>query len=75
MERAIGEVFDFCGIKLLVQKRDAFSCDGCFFVKRGISCVAYPFPQHCGHCGCHAREDETCVLFKELDSDNTEEQP
>ena len=39
MERRLGEVFDFCGIKLLVQKRDAFSCDGCFSLREAYHAV------------------------------------
>lgn len=68
MNREIGEVFDFCGVKLKVVKRDTFDCNSCFFVKRGLPCGAYPLTQYFGQCGRYAREDETSIKFIELES-------
>ena len=34
MERKIGEIFEFAGRKLRVEKAKHGSCDGCYFLER-----------------------------------------
>lgn len=71
MERAIGEVFDFNGVKL--QVKDAvrkISCNGCYFLNgykckgKGIDCKI-----QIGKCFCNFRTDHKSVIFVEVNKD------
>ena len=68
MERKVGEVFEFEGRKLKVEKAKPNSCTGCgllnenCFDKRAIT----------GECVDEFRDDETDVIFKDI-TNNKEE--
>ena len=50
MERAVGEVFDFKGIKLQVQDVvPRISCNGCYFLD-GYKCRGRETDCQVGHC-------------------------
>ena len=63
MERAIGEVFDFKGIKLQVIEDSFDTCNGCYFDKekncRDLLDIR-------GKCGSFEREDKCYVSFIEF---------
>lgn len=60
MVRKIGEVFEFAGRKLRVEKAKHGSCDGCYFLER--KCLEKVH----GECCDDYREDNTDVIFKEI---------
>lgn len=60
MERKIGEVFEFVGRKLKVEKAKNGSCDGCYFLDRKC------FESKTGECVDDFREDNTDVIFKDI---------
>ena len=44
MERKVGEIFEFKGVKLQVcEHGDVFRCNECYFVHRGIECTKQLF--------------------------------
>ena len=67
MERSIGEVFDYNGIKLKVVE-DESVCFGCYFsfwnICNGgeLRCRSLV-----GNCAASARRDRTSVIFKEVE--------
>ncbi len=67
MERKIGEVFEFDGKKLRVEKIKNGSCTGCYlydkscFNNKGVT----------GECVDDFREDNTDVIFKEVANEET----
>lgn len=65
MERKIGEVFEFEGRRLKVEKAQPNSCTGCFFVER--KCLERVH----GECCDDFREDNTDVIFKEVTDEET----
>ena len=66
MERSIGEVFDYKGIKLKVEEKKKKNCEGCHFLKEKncgeISIV--------GKCSGNYREGKKEVIFVEVEEDN-----
>ncbi len=66
MERKIGEVFEFAGLKLKVQEVKDASCDECFF--NDIKCLEMV---HGECCSCY-RTDDKDVIFKDI-TDKKEE--
>lgn len=65
MERAIGEVFDFDGIKLRVIEEPFDTCDGCYF--NGKVCQEASILKIIGNCGCIIlRKDKINIIFKEV---------
>ena len=38
MERKVGEVFEYEGIKLKVEETEDYSCRGCYFLDLGDKC-------------------------------------
>ena len=73
MERAIGEVFDFKGVKL--QVKDAvrkISCNGCYFDKSEYKCSDV---HNCiGYCYEPFRSDGKDVVFVEVEDDQNREE-
>ena len=70
MERAIGEVFDFKGVKLQVKDTGCkASCDGCYFDEFWHSCVRNGFGIYVGYCYGLFRSDGKNVVFVEIDYD------
>lgn len=66
MERKIGEVFEFAGRKLIVEKAKHGSCTGCFFLEK--KCLERVH----GECCDDYREDNTDVIFKDVTNNNEE---
>lgn len=65
MVRKIGEVFEFAGRRLKVEKAQSGSCTGCFFL--GKKCLERVH----GECCDDFREDNTDVIFKEVTNEET----
>lgn len=61
MERQIGEVFDYKGIKLEVVEGE--SCDECFFCKRCFHLKDFIL----GYCGGAMRSDGNYIYFKKVE--------
>lgn len=59
--RPIGEIFEYCRLKLQVVEND--TCEGCFFCGNGI-CIN--FSKKTGYCGASMREDNKNVIFKRI---------
>ena len=57
-ERPVGEVFDFCGVKLQVVEEP--TCNGCFFCDQCI----FHVQEFIGQCGSLSRFDRKSVIFK-----------
>lgn len=71
MERAIGEVFDFDGVKLQVQDTDYMaSCDDCYFDGSGLECLYER--SYIGYCYRRRRIDGKDVVFVEVNYDKEE---
>ena len=68
MERAVGEVFDFNGVKLQVKDTcRKISCDGCYFDEYERDC-SYANIQDCtGYCYKPFRSDGKNVIFVEVE--------
>ena len=65
MERPIGEIFDFLGVKLEVIEGEKDSCEGCYFYK-WIICRFDGIIDITGNCGPTYRKDKSNVIFKEV---------
>ena len=51
MERAVGEVFDFKGVKLQVKYTgDNLSCCGCYFYEAERTCNTVDYKNQAGAC-------------------------
>lgn len=73
MERKIGEVFEFEGKKLKVEKAKNGSCDGCAFQAK--SCYYMNLPEEVfgySYCLQDLREDGKSVIFKEVTDEESE---
>ena len=67
MERAIGEVFDFDGVKLQVKDTgDSCFCFGCYFYESEHECCDKPNPDWIGHCYGPEHSDGKNVIFVEV---------
>ena len=75
VERKIGEVFDFNGIKLRVQDAGyKASCNGCYFcVSFYCQCYELHHKQLIGECYRIYREDGKDVIFMEVQSNKDKE--
>ena len=66
MERQIGEIFDFLGVKLEVIEGEKDSCEGCYFCDNricGVGCIV----NFLGYCAYSEREDGKDVIFKKVE--------
>lgn len=68
MERKIGEVFEFEGRKLKVEKVKHGSCTGCYFLNENC----FDSREVTGECVDEFRDDDTDVIFKDI-TNNKEE--
>ena len=67
MERAIGEVFDFKGVKLQVKDTGCkASCDGCYFYGLTCQCDETHYKNQTGECFHIRRNDDNNVIFVEV---------
>ena len=74
MQRAIGEIFDFIGVKLQVEDTGCkASCNGCYF--NGPTCTnnEINYTTQTGECFHTCREDGKNVIFVEVESDQNKE--
>ena len=68
MERVIGEVFDFNGVKLRVEDiDDSFSCNGCYFYGHNCPCDGIRYKNQIGKCFQFYRTDNKNVIFVEVE--------
>lgn len=63
MNREIGEVFDFCGVKLKVEKA-ADACEGCFFLEHNLACYHKEIASITGSCGFELAGDLGVIFTK-----------
>lgn len=74
MERAIGEVFDFKGVKLQVKYTgDNLSCCGCYFYEAERTCNTVDYKNQAGACFRIDRTDNKHVIFVEVRDDKEKE--
>ena len=74
MERAIGEVFDFNGVKLQVKGTgDSCSCWGCYLTNPKHIYEGVRFINQTGECFPPLRADGKNVIFVEVESDENKE--
>ena len=74
MGRAIGEVFDFDGIKLRVERaKNETSCEGCYFDYQMPPCWQVNRTYNTGCCNHHARSDKKSVIFVKVEDDKNKE--
>ena len=67
MERAVGEVFDFNGVKLQVKDTgDSCFCYGCYFYKHNYPCDETHYTKQTGECFRIRRTDDKNVIFVEV---------
>ena len=70
MERAIGETFDFNGVKLQVKDTGKrISCYGCYFNEPKRACDGVRFINQTGECFPFFRTDGKNVIFVEVEND------
>ena len=73
MEREVGEVFDFKGVKLQVKDTGCkASCDGCYFDEFWHSCVRNGCGIYVGYCYGLFRSDGKNVVLVEVNYDKEE---
>ena len=74
MERAIGEAFDFNGVKLQVKDTgDSCFCYGCYFYELNYPCHETHYKSQIGECFRLLRTDDKKVIFVEVESDKNKE--
>ena len=73
MEREVGDVFDFNGVKLQVKDRLELICKGCFFDKFRPAICDDVTSNFTGECLGFARSDNKNVIFVEVESDENKE--
>lgn len=67
MERAVGEVFDFNGVKLQVKDtKDSYFCYGCYFYESKCTCDTMDRKKQVGVCFRIHRTDDKNVIFVEV---------
>ena len=75
MERKIGEVFDFVGVKLRVEiAKDKASCEGCYFDYTMIPCWRANGNSNTGHCIDYTRSDKEYVIVVKVEENKKEEE-
>ena len=73
MERAIGEVFDFNGVKLQVKDTgDCCFCYGCYLHGLNCPCGETHYKNQTGECFRIRRTDDKNVIFVEVEYDKEE---
>lgn len=70
MEKAVGEVFGFYGIKLQVKDSQELICKGCFFDKFRPAICDDVTSNFTGECLGFTRSDKKNVFFAEVKGDN-----
>ena len=60
MEREVGEIFEYEGIKLEVVETEDFSCNGCYFLTLRCGCSKQL-------CMCYNRKDKKNVIFQSIE--------
>ena len=74
MERKVGEVFDFNGVKLQVKDAgDSCFCYGCYFNGLHCLCDEMRCPDQAGACFRIDRTDNKNVIFVEVRYDKEKE--
>lgn len=74
MERAIGEVFDFEGVQLRVERaKDETSCEGCYFDYQMPPCWQVNRTYNTGVCYHLIRSDKESVIFVRVEDDKGKE--
>lgn len=63
MNREIGEVFDFCGVKLKVEKATD-ACGGYFFLEHNLACHHKEIASITGSCGFELAGDPDIIFTK-----------
>ena len=67
MEREVGEVFDFKGVKLQVKDTgDCCFCFGCYFYELTCQCDETHYKNQTGECFHIRRNDDNNVIFVEV---------
>ena len=74
MERAIGEIFDFGGVKLRVERTNNPVCDGCHFEQFNHGCWQINGIEETGLCYGGFRSDKNDVIFIEVKDDQGKEE-
>ena len=70
MERKVGEVFDFDGIKLQVKYTgDSCFCCACYFYRFTYPCYGVRHINQIGECFRIRRTDDKNVIFVEVNND------
>ena len=74
MERAIGEVFDFDGVKLRVEReKDEHRCEGCYFSNpKHLGLI--DTIQVIGMCNSFIRRDKESVIFVKVEDSKDKEE-
>ena len=73
MERKVGEVFDFNGVKLRVEESlRQYSCYGCYFYNTNSRHVCHDLNNRCRLSDCYGqfRSDGNDVIFVEVKNEN-----
>ena len=74
MERKVGEVFDFKGVKLQVKDTgDSCFCYGCYFYGLNCQCDETHYTNQTGECFHIRRNDDNNVIFVEVKDDKEKE--
>ena len=73
MERAIGEVFGFDGVKLKVKRVNNRFCDGCHFKQFNHECWQINGIEDTGLCSGSFRSDKNDVIFVRVEDDKDKE--
>lgn len=73
MERKVGEVFEFNGIKLKVKRTNNPVCDGCYFER--FDCVFWQTNriEETGRCYSDIRRDKNDVIFVKVEDSKDKE--
>lgn len=68
MERKVGDVFEHDGVNLeVVGVGEDDSCNGCYFDTSEFGCVHDHFVNNIHSCYYEDRDDNTSVIFKEVE--------
>lgn len=74
MERSIGEVFGFGGVKLRVERaKDETSCEGCYFSYQTPPCWQVNRTYNTGCCYSLIRSDNESVIFVRVEDGKDKE--
>ena len=73
MERKIGEIFDFGGVRLEVLEQKTSGCAGCIFNDLKFDCCFNMILKDIGSCNPCFRTDGKSVIFKKLTTHTSKE--